>query len=66
METVTPNNLDHSVCRDPDDDMILATAIIGAADCIITGDMDLLVLGQFQNIVILRPAEFAEFESRGQ
>ena len=30
-------------CRDPDDDMLLETAILGRADCLVTGDQDLLV-----------------------
>ena len=29
-------------CRDPDDDKFLETAIVGGADCLITGDDDLL------------------------
>lgn len=30
------------VCRDPDDDVIIETAIVGKADFIVTGDQDLL------------------------
>ena len=29
-------------CRDPDDDKLLGTALMGEADCLITGDRDLL------------------------
>jgi hypothetical protein len=46
------------VCRDPDDDMVLETAVAGRADCIVTGDQDLLVLDPFQEIRILVPANF--------
>jgi putative PIN family toxin of toxin-antitoxin system len=46
------------VCRDPDDDMVLETAVAGRADCIVTGDQDLLVLDPFQGIRILAPADF--------
>jgi putative PIN family toxin of toxin-antitoxin system len=46
------------VCRDPDDDMVLETAVAGRADCIVTGDQDLLVLDPFQGIRILLPADF--------
>ena len=62
-EIVTPRPLESPVCRDPDDDMVLATALVGYANCLVTGDKDLLVLGQFSNIPILRPVEFAEFEA---
>jgi putative PIN family toxin of toxin-antitoxin system len=47
-------------CRDPDDDMVLETAVTGRADCIVTGDKDLLVLDPFRNIRILTPATFLE------
>jgi len=40
------------VCRDPDDDHILAAAQAAEADSIITGDHDLLALGAFQGIPI--------------
>src|SRR5438876_2119229 len=38
MEIVVPQPLERPVCRDPDDDTILATAEAGAVDCIVTGD----------------------------
>ena len=62
MEMVTPKSLDRSVCRDPDDDQILATAIAGQVECIITGDKDLLVLERFEGIEIVSPSGFADFE----
>ena len=46
------------VCRDPDDNAVLDCALAGGADCIVTGDRDLLVLHPFRGIRILRPAEF--------
>lgn len=46
------------VCRDPDDNILLALALDGTADYIVSGDKDLLDLTQFQNIPILKPAEF--------
>jgi len=45
------------VCRDPDDDMVLATALSADADAIVTGDEDLLVLKQFEGILILSPRD---------
>ena len=62
MELTVPTGLTTQVCRDPDDDNILATAAAGNCDFIITGDDDLLVLKRFGNIVIIRPAEFANHE----
>ena len=44
-------------CRDPGDDMLLETALLGRADCLITGDQDLLVMSPFHGIPILTPAE---------
>ncbi|HXG66619.1 MAG TPA: putative toxin-antitoxin system toxin component, PIN family [Blastocatellia bacterium] len=41
MTVVTPANLGTTVCRDPDDDNVLATAVAGNCDCLITGDKDL-------------------------
>ena len=45
-------------CRDPHDDKLLETALIGEADCIVTGDQDLLVMSPFHGIPILRPTDF--------
>jgi uncharacterized protein len=45
-------------CRDPDDDKLLETAIIGNADYLVTGDQDLLVLNPFQSVEIVTPAQF--------
>jgi putative PIN family toxin of toxin-antitoxin system len=64
LELVSPGVLAQPVCRDPDDDLILATATAGSARCIITGDKDLLVIQRFQAVEILRPTQFADFEAR--
>jgi uncharacterized protein len=61
-QLVAPSDLAAPVCRDPDDDAVLGTAIAGLATCIVTGDMDLLVLREYHGIAIIRPAEFIEFE----
>ena len=48
------------VVRDPDDDMIIACAVSGAAQTIVTRDKDLLSLGAFQGISIARPEAFRQ------
>ena len=58
MRIVIPSDLELRVCRDPDDDNILAAAESGKCDCIITGDKDLLVLKAYKGIDILNPREF--------
>jgi putative PIN family toxin of toxin-antitoxin system len=46
------------ICRDPKDDKFLELAVSGQADCIISGDKDLLVLHPFQAVSILSPGDF--------
>ena len=59
-------------CRDSNDDMLLETAFVGRAGCLVTSDSDLLTLrpggetalvaawdaGLFRGLSIVRPAEF--------
>lgn len=47
------------VCRDPDDDEVLAAAVLGRVTAIVTGDQDLLDLGMHDGIEILTPGFFA-------
>jgi putative PIN family toxin of toxin-antitoxin system len=51
-------------CRDPRDDKFLSLAVSGKADCIVSGDKDLLVLTPFRGIPIISPAEFLEQEDK--
>ncbi|OGV63832.1 MAG: putative toxin-antitoxin system toxin component, PIN family [Lentisphaerae bacterium RIFOXYA12_FULL_48_11] len=60
-EVLIPEHLSSKLCRDPDDLHVLGLAITGKADCIVTGDKDLLVLKKFHNIPILSPREFSVF-----
>jgi putative PIN family toxin of toxin-antitoxin system len=51
---------------DPDDDVVLATALAARADAIISGDRKhLLVLQEFQGIPILAPAQAIAFINAG-
>jgi uncharacterized protein len=59
-EFVEPQPLPERVCRDKDDDVVLATALAGKADIIVTGDGDLLALKKFRGIRILSPRKFLE------
>ena len=65
MTVVSASKLENPVCRDPDDDNILAAAISGECDCIISGDKDLLVLKQYQGINIFSPRDFLMNEEVG-
>jgi uncharacterized protein len=55
--------LEKPVSRDPDDDPVLAAAAAGRCECLVTGDRDLLVLGEYQGIPILSPKGFWRFEA---
>jgi len=46
------------ICRDPADDWIIACAVAGDADVIVSGDRDLLALGQVGGIPILTASQF--------
>lgn len=46
------------ICRDPDDDVILACAATAKVDYLVTGDRDLLELKTFSGMRIIPPREF--------
>ena len=56
-EVVTPVEVPR-VCRDPDDDRIVAIAVNGSADALISGDADLLALGAHAGVNISSIANF--------
>jgi uncharacterized protein len=57
VEVVRAAPLPHPVCRDPDDDEVLALAAAASADLIVSGDNDLLVLEQFEGVPIVNAAQ---------
>jgi putative PIN family toxin of toxin-antitoxin system len=46
------------VCRDPDDDYVIATALAARVQYIVTYDKDLLDLTSYQDVQMIRPEEF--------
>ena len=57
-QIVEPLDVPPDACRDRDDLVTLGTAIAASAECLITGDKDLLTLGAYQRIPILDPRAF--------
>jgi uncharacterized protein len=56
-EVIEPPPLPQPVCRDPDDDQVLALALAAKVELIVSGDNDMLSLGSFEGIAIVAPAE---------
>lgn len=57
VHTVIDTALKTRVCRDPDDDIVLACTLSAKADFIVSGDKDLLVLKEFEGMPILTVAQ---------
>jgi putative PIN family toxin of toxin-antitoxin system len=57
IEIVTPTSIPAVVAADPDDDHVIAAAVAARAELIIPGDSDLLGLGSYGNILILKAAD---------
>lgn len=57
VEVIEPPPLLRPMCRDPDDDKVLALAIAARVEVIVSGDKDLLSLGSFEGVPILAPAQ---------
>jgi len=49
-----------AICRDPDDDEVLALAVAAGCGWLITGDKDLLVLDGYEGMRIVTVRQFAE------
>lgn len=59
-----PASLPEISVRDPDDQWVLASAMAGTADVLVTGDQDLLVLDGIATLPILSPRAFWELLRR--
>jgi putative PIN family toxin of toxin-antitoxin system len=57
-ETCRPAGTFARVCRDPDDDIILACVEETQSDRLVTGDNDLLVLEAYRRTRIISPRDF--------
>jgi putative PIN family toxin of toxin-antitoxin system len=55
---VVPADLPAKACRDPSDIPVLGTAVAAGASVLVTVDKDLLALGEFQGIAVIKPGEF--------
>jgi putative PIN family toxin of toxin-antitoxin system len=51
-------------CRDPEDDKLLETALMGNASGIVAGDEDLLSMSPFHDIPLMKPADLPTADMR--
>jgi uncharacterized protein len=54
---IRPTPLTQPVCRDPDDDEVLACALTARANFIVSGNADLLILKAYEGIDILNAVQ---------
>ena len=59
-EIIEPPNLPELVCRDADDDKFISCAVAGKCLFIISGDHDLLDVGEYRGVGIVTPRAFLE------
>ena len=59
MRVVSTERL-NVVPDDEDDNRVLECAVAGECECVVTGDGDLLRMGSYEGIRILRVGEFLE------
>ena len=57
VQTIPVRKLARQIARDPDDDAVLACALAAHAQLIVSGDQDLLSLGTFQGVPIMKAAQ---------
>lgn len=61
---VSPSEVPSNACRDSTDLAVLGTVVASRSDCLVTGDKDLLILGNFDGCTIKTPRQF--WQSLGQ
>lgn len=52
--------------RDKKDDYLIAYAVVGQADYLISGDKDLLVLGKVQKVTVVNSRQFRRILQKGE
>ncbi len=57
VEIVRPARIPPTILRDSDDDIVLATALAGMAELVVSGDKDLTDLRSFRNFAIVTAVE---------
>lgn len=55
---VVPAELPREACRDPMDIPVLGTAVAAGAALLVSVDKDLLAIGTYQGVAVIRPGEF--------
>lgn len=63
-EIVQPKTVRAVIADDADDDHILACAVAGQADVIVSGDKHMLRLKEYEGIAIVRPLDFLRMFER--
>jgi predicted nucleic acid-binding protein len=56
MQLFVPADIGPVILADPDDDIVLATAVAGNADAIVSGDAHLLGIGEFRGMPLITRA----------
>ncbi len=60
MTVLVPATQTVVACRDPQDDKFLALAVSAGASLLVSSDDDLLTMGRYRGVAILRPKQFVE------
>lgn len=63
-QIVVPAVAVHGVGENEEDDLVLSTALTGAAEFLVTGDRHLQQIGNYQGLVILPPRAFLDVLTR--
>lgn len=64
-EAVPLGSITIDICRDPDDNRVIETALLGEAAWIVSGDKDLLDLGDYEGVTITTPRDWLEERPAG-